>query len=104
VAVAPVDAMTSAGLCHAGDVLGLLEDDVAVIGDDVEAVTAELLERLLGPGGELITVVTGGGAPEGVPAGLADRLRRRVRELHPFAEFVEYAGGPENCLVLLGVE
>jgi dihydroxyacetone kinase-like predicted kinase len=57
---------TMAGVCRPGDVLGLLEGDVVLIGSDVEQVGAELLRRLLVGGGELVTIVTGAQAPEGV--------------------------------------
>jgi dihydroxyacetone kinase-like predicted kinase len=39
------EAATMAGICRPGDVLGLLEGDVVLIGDDVEAVARELLTR-----------------------------------------------------------
>ena len=51
-----------AGPCRAGDVLGLVEGDVVLIGEDLPAVAAELLDRMLGGGGELVTLVTGADA------------------------------------------
>ena len=97
---APGRAQTSAGVCEAGDVLGLIEDDVAVIGADVERVAAELLGRLLTGGGELVTVLTGAHADDG----LGERLAARVHECWPAVETVVYRVGQLHRPVLLGVE
>ena len=97
---APGRAQTSAGVCEAGDVLGLIEDDVAVIGADVERVAAELLDRLLTGGGELVTVLTGAHADDG----LGERLAARVHECWPAVETVVYRVGQLHRPVLLGVE
>ncbi len=94
------ESMTTAGVCRPGDVLGLIEGDVAVLGGDVEQVARDLLDRLLDSGGELVTVVTGGQAD----AGLGERLAAHVRSEHPTAEVVTYAGGQPHYPVLLGVE
>ena len=94
------EAATMAGICRPGDVLGLLEGDVVLIGDDVEEVGGELLRRMLLGGGELVTVVTGEQAPEGV----AERLGEQVEKAHPAVEVVSYAGGQPHYPLLLGVE
>ena len=94
------EAATMAGICRPGDVLGLLEGDVVLIGDDVEQVGAELLRRMLLGGGELVTVVTGEEAPEGV----AERLAEQVERAHPAVEVVSYAGGQPHYPLLLSVE
>ncbi len=94
------EAATSAGICRAGDVLGLLEGDVVLIGNDVEAVGAELLHRMLLGGGELVTVVTG----EQAGVDLATRLAEQVARAHPAAEVVTFAGGQPHYPLLLGVE
>jgi dihydroxyacetone kinase-like predicted kinase len=94
------ESATMAGICRPGDVLGLLEGDVVLIGDDVEKVGAELLRRMLLGGGELVTVVTGEQAAEGV----ADRLGEQVEKAHPAVEVVSYAGGQPHYPLLLSVE
>ena len=94
------EAATMAGICRPGDVLGLLEGDVVLIGDDVEQVGLELLRRMLLGGGELVTVVTG----DDVPAGTAERLTEHVERAHPAVEVVAYAGGQPHYPLLLGVE
>lgn len=97
---APGRYQTSAGICEPGDVLGLIEDDVVVIGSDIETTAAELLERLLTGGGELVTVVTGPDA--GV--GLGERLAATAAARWPAAEVVVYAEHQLDRPVLLGIE
>ncbi|GAC1442702.1 MAG: DAK2 domain-containing protein [Mycobacteriales bacterium] len=94
------ESMTMAGVCRPGDVLGLIEGDVVLIGDDVEDVSRQLVDRMLAGGGELVTVVSGGEAP----AGLGARLSSYVQKHHPAAEAVAYDGGQPHYPVLLGVE
>ncbi len=100
VTVAVREAVTMAGICRPGDVLGLLEGDVVLLGADLEAVAIELVDRMLAGGGELVTVVTGADAP----AGAGDRLRTTVEHRHPAAEVVVYDGGQPHYPLLLGVE
>ena len=59
VTVAESPAMTMAGRCEVGDVLGLVDGDFVEIGDDVTEVAWRVTERLLGSGGELVTLVRG---------------------------------------------
>lgn len=94
------EAATMAGICRPGDVLGLLEGDVVLIGDDVEQIGSELLHRMLLGGGELVTIVTG----EQAAPGAADRLGDRASKEHPAIEVVSYAGGQPHYPLLLGVE
>ncbi len=100
VTVAVREAATIAGICRAGDVLGLLDGDVALIGRDVEAVAQDLLHRMLTGGGELVTVVTGLEAP----VGSGDRVTAWVEKGHPGVEVVVYDGGQPHYPLLLGVE
>src|SRR5664280_538912 len=97
---APGRYQTSAGVCEPGDVLGLIEDDVVLIGTDVETTAAELLERLLTGGGELVTVVTGADAA----ADLGERLAATAAMRWPAAEVVVYAARHLDRPVLLGIE
>ncbi|MEX2289673.1 MAG: dihydroxyacetone kinase, partial [Mycobacteriales bacterium] len=94
------EAATMAGICRPGDVLGLLEGDVVLIGHDVEQVGEELLRRMLLGGGELVTVVTG----EQAAAGAAERLCEVVEKAHPAVEVVSYTGGQPHHPLLLSVE
>ncbi|MDX3527321.1 DAK2 domain-containing protein [Streptomyces sp. ID05-39B] len=100
VAVAERQSWTMAGICQAGDILGLIEGDVAVIGADVTATAETVLDRMLAAGGELVTLVLGDEAPEGV----AERLEARVREAYLAVDTVVYHGGRQGALLLIGVE
>src|SRR5690606_28999555 len=100
VTVAERESWTTAGICQAGDVLGLVDGDVAVIGDDVRAIAADVLDRMLAAGGEMRTLVLGDDAPENV----ADHLEARVRERYLAVDTVVYHGGRQGALLLIGVE
>ncbi|MEV4684113.1 DAK2 domain-containing protein [Streptomyces kurssanovii] len=100
-AVAEHRSWTSAGVCQAGDVLGLIDGDVAVIGEDLTATALTLLDRMLSSGGELVTLVLGAAAPEG----LSDRLESHVREGYLAVDTVTYEGGGDRSTpLLIGVE
>ncbi|MFD8815223.1 DAK2 domain-containing protein [Streptomyces sp. NPDC059627] len=100
VVVAERQSWTMAGICQAGDVLGLVDGDVAVIGSDVTATAETVLDRMLQAGGELVTLVLGDEAPDGV----ADRLEARVRESYLAVDTVVYRGGRQGAPLLIGVE
>lgn len=99
-ALAEHRSFTSAGVCQAGDVLGLIDGDVAVIGQDVAAVAETVLDRMLSGGGELVTLVVADHAPDT----LAGRLETHVRETHLAVDTLTYPGGPQAPLLLIGVE
>ena len=70
VTIAARQAMTMAGPCEPGDVLGVIEGDFAVVGDDLYDVATDVLGRLLAGGGELVTLVAGARRPRpGRPRG-----------------------------------
>jgi dihydroxyacetone kinase-like predicted kinase len=98
--VASRDALTLAGPCKAGDVLGMVEGEVVLIGKELTDVATELLDRLLGGGGELVTLVTGADAP----AELGDALSEHLASRWPFAEHQVYDGGQPHYPLLIGVE
>lgn len=100
VAVAERQSWTMAGICQAGDVLGLIDGDVAVIGSDVTVTAETVLDRMLSAGGELVTLVLGDEAPETV----AEHLEARVRESYLAVDTVVYRGGRQGALLLIGVE
>ncbi|MFK0107434.1 DAK2 domain-containing protein [Streptomyces sp. NPDC091217] len=100
VVIAERQSWTMAGICQAGDVLGLIDGDVAVIGSDVTATAETVLDRMLQAGGELVTLVLGDEAPDGV----ADRLEVRVREAYLAVDTVVHRGGRQGAPLLIGVE
>ncbi|MFJ8014668.1 DAK2 domain-containing protein [Streptomyces sp. NPDC096339] len=99
-AVAERQSFTSAGICQAGDVLGLIDGDVAVIGGGLPETAEAVLDRMLGSGGELVTLVLG---PE-VPDALAERLEAYVQQGHLAVDTVTYRGGRYSAPLLIGVE
>ncbi|MEU5719617.1 DAK2 domain-containing protein [Streptomyces sp. NPDC020403] len=99
-AVAERQSWTMAGVCQAGDVLGLIDGDVAVIGEDVPGTARTVLDRMLSAGGELVTLVLG----EGVPDAVADALCAHVRDGHLAVDTVVYRGGHQTAPLLIGVE
>ncbi|MEV4975176.1 DAK2 domain-containing protein [Streptomyces scopuliridis] len=99
-AVAERQSWTMAGICQAGDVLGLIDGDVAVIGADLAATAEAVLSRMLAAGGELVTLVLG----DEVPDALADRLETYVRDGHLAVDTVVYRGGRQSVPLLIGVE
>jgi DAK2 domain fusion protein YloV len=100
VTVAARRAITMAGPCEPGDVLGVVAGDFAVVGDDLYAVACDVLERLVGGGGELVTIVRGAEGPDD----LADRAASYVEERHPAVDVVVYDGGQDRYPLLVGVE
>lgn len=99
ITVAASQAMTMGGPCEAGDVLGVVDGDFVVVGSDLVDIGVDVLDRLLGGGGELVTIVAG---EDG--AGIATALARHVEEHHTGVDVMVYDGGQERYPVLLGVE
>jgi uncharacterized protein len=99
VTVASKQAMTTAGPCEPGDVLGVLQGDFAVVGDDLFDVGTAVLERLLTGGGELVTLVTGEDADD-----LAERCQAWVEAHHPGVDVLVYDGGQARYPLLVAVE
>jgi dihydroxyacetone kinase-like predicted kinase len=98
VTLAEQEALTSAGRCRLGDVLGSAEGDVVVIGSDLAAVCRDLLDRLLSAGGEMATLVVG---PDPT---LGDAVCGHLASVHPTIEVLRYDGGPEGVPLQVGVE
>jgi DAK2 domain fusion protein YloV len=99
VTVASRQAMTTAGPCEPGDVLGMIEGDFVRVGDDLFDVATHVLERLLGGGGELVTVVAGADAGD-----LAQRCASYLHDAHPTVDVLVYDGGQAGYPLLVGVE
>ncbi len=100
VTVATKEALTWAGVCHPGDVLGIVDGDVAFLGEDLERAAREVLDRLLSAGGELVTLVVGADAEPGLARRTSEALLRDRPEL----EVVVVDGGQPVYPLLLGVE
>ncbi|MET3960551.1 DAK2 domain fusion protein YloV [Marmoricola sp. OAE513] len=99
VTVAAKQAMTTAGPCEVGDVLGVLQGDFAIVGQDRFDVAVQLLERMLGGGGELVTLVSGQDCGD-----LTERLEQWIAGAHAGVDVLVYDGGQERYPLLLAVE
>jgi DAK2 domain fusion protein YloV len=100
VVIAEHESLTSAGICQAGDVLGLIDGEVVEIGRGTLAVALALTDRLLGIGTELMTVLLGADAQ----AGLGAALRRHLRDRAPLTEVTVYDVGQPELPLIIGAE
>jgi hypothetical protein len=98
VTVAGKEAITTAGRCRAGDILGLVDGDIVEIGDSVVGVALRIIDRMVGSTAELVTLVLGDEAPAGLP----EAVEGHVREQHIDVETI--AGGQPYWPVIVGVE
>lgn len=98
--VATEPGITMAGPCEAGDILGVISGDFAIVGSDPGDVACGVVDRLLGPGSELVTLVTGAEASEG----LVERVEQHVRDSRVDVDVLAYDGGQENYPLFIAVE
>ncbi|MDF2748251.1 MAG: hypothetical protein K0S98_2538, partial [Propionibacteriaceae bacterium] len=100
VTIAQCPAMTTAGLCQPGDVLGMVEGDFVEIGDSVVEVGWRVTSRLLAAGGELLTLIIGADAEQKI----ADELSARARRAMDGLEVEVLHGGQRPYVLLIGLE
>ncbi|WP_027343858.1 DAK2 domain-containing protein [Hamadaea tsunoensis] len=100
VTIAGRHALTVAGECRPGDAIALVEGEVHLIGQDLRALCRDLVDRLLGGGGELVTLVLGADAPDG----LAGELTAHLAAAWPFADVQCFDGGQPHYPLIVGVE
>jgi len=93
------EALTMAGPCKPGDVLGMVDGEVVIIGGELPPVAGELLERMLSGGGDLVTLVLAA-----AETALADRLERQVARDHPGVEVSVHGVVQPDVPLLIGVE
>lgn len=94
-------AITMAGPCEPGDVLGIIAGDFVVVGHDLAEVSRDVLGRLLGGGGEMVTLVSGADDADGA---LAAACVEWLEAEHPAVDVVVYDGGQERYPLLVAVE
>ncbi len=100
VRTATQEALTWAGTCVPGDGLGISGDEVLIVGENLTAAGAGLIDLLLSAGGELVTVLTGAGVDADVGTALAEHVHRE----HLGIELVTYHTGHRGDELLIGVE
>lgn len=94
-------ALTLAGPCEPGDTLGVIDGEFVRVGGALDEVALDVISRLLGGGGEMVTLVSGAEDAEGA---LAQAARDWVEERHPTVDVVCYAGGQTRYPLLVAVE
>ena len=86
-----------------GDVMGLMDNDLCCVGTSVNAVTCELLDKMIQKFGETdaaVTIFYG----DGVEEESANQLAEQLEEAYPEAEFVIQSGGQPLYYYYLSVE
>jgi dihydroxyacetone kinase-like predicted kinase len=94
-------ALTLAGPCEPGDALGVIDGEFVRVGGALEEVAVDVLSRLVGGGGEMVTLVSGYDDADGALAAAATRW---VEEHHPTVDVVTYRGGQVRYPLLVAVE
>ncbi|MGZ5370231.1 DAK2 domain-containing protein [Aeromicrobium sp.] len=100
ITIATEPGMTMVGPCEPGDVLGVVAGDFAYVGQSAADVAIEVLDRIVSPGAEMVTLVVGQGAEEG----LTDHLIAHLHQTRPDIDTVVYDGGQENYPLFIAVE
>ena len=98
VTVASKEAITTAGRCQVGDVLGLVDGDIVEIGSDVTEVALRVIERMSSSTSELVTVVTGLDCPQELIPTIEDHLQSALVDLEVVT------GGQPFWPAIIGVE
>ena len=100
VTVSSKTAMTSAGLCQPGDVLGLVNGDIVRIGSDEIEVARQVASDMVRNDSELITLLSGSDFPEAE----LQRLAEELEDEYPGVEVLTEDGGQPLWPVIIGVE
>lgn len=98
--LATTRALSAVGICEPGDVLGLIDGEVVEVGRGLTAVAFTVLDRLLGVGAELMTVLVAAHAPPNI----GSLIEAHVRGRSPFTQVAVYQGGRLDHLVMIGAE
>ncbi len=81
----------------------MVDGEVVLIEPDPARLTAratELVDRMLAGSGELVTVLLGEAAPDGI----GDVLAEHLRTAHPEVDLAVYHGGQTGVILSVGVE
>ena len=83
-----------------GDIIGLDKGNIVTSGKDVEKVTTALIEGMLTPDKEVVTLYYG----QDVPEEKAEAFVEKLQEKHPDIEFILHYGGQPLYYYVLSVE
>jgi dihydroxyacetone kinase-like predicted kinase len=95
------DSSSDAGPITAGDWIGMVRGEgIVAVGESVVVAATTLLEQLLTPDRELLTIITGSGAQPSTTAEIGSWVEQR----HPDVQVEVHAGGQPLYPYLFGVE
>jgi len=100
VTTAVKDAKGKVGAIKAGQVIGISEHEIEVVGDDVGVVTVELASLLLADGAETLTLLAGADLDDTQLAALA----ATIASAHPDIDIETHRGGQPLYPVLMAAE
>jgi len=83
-----------------GNIMGITESRIAVVGDSITDVTSRLLDEMLKDGGEIVTILTGSDAAEED----SERIQAYLEEHHPDVEVEMLSGGQPLYYYIISVE
>ncbi len=98
VTIASKEAITTAGRCQVGDVLGLVDGDIVEIGEQIDEVALRVIDRMSSSTSELVTLVTGSEAPADLVQAVEGHLQAALVDLEVVS------GGQPYWPVIIGVE
>lgn len=98
IAVAVRQSSTRAGSCEVGDVIGLVDGEIEVVGHSLAEVAGSVLGQLIRPSTELVTLVWGVDAP----AELKAVVRGDLDAHRPDLETEEIEGGQPRWPLIVG--
>lgn len=85
---------------HKDDILAILEGDVCAVGQDLEQTTRDLLDIMMEPEPELVTLYAG----ENADVAMTERLRQYMEETYPTAEVEVHEGGQPLYYYIISAE
>jgi uncharacterized protein len=100
VTIATRDVLTMAGECFSGDTLGLIDGEISLVGPVLLDIAQGVLERMLAPGAELVTIVSG---HESNPADLV-ALIEWIKNYDPLIQIEVIHGEQPLWPYIFGVE
>lgn len=94
------DVLTMAGACNSGDYLGLIDGEISAIDSDLVASSRNVLRRMLAPGAELLTIVTGADVTDAQ----TESLLAWIKTGYPLIECEFFSGEQPLWPLIFGVE
>ena len=87
---------------HKDDILGIVGSDIKVVGDDIEKVTADVIDTMVDEDSEIITLYYGKGVKKAKAEALANELQEKYDDDE--IEVILKSGGQPVYYYVIGVE